>query len=218
MTTFQCDNGSCAKSRGGPLHAYSQTKTTSVCLHTLIAEHINPEVTKTARGDPLFDHCKTVEKVVSKISQNFPTFSDQSDINGFLVKNANFVQSFVNKSDEEQAQMISNKQTTCDVCDFPLKKWRGSTKNSYFISMGHIKLIKMDVLHCENCQVLLYPDLYTYGIIPIHNKFLVSYDYLHSMLIPLSTGAPLVETIEKQLQLRMRREGFTENLVKTDTR
>ena len=144
--------------------------------------------------------------------------SKQIDINLFLVKNYAFVNTLVNSSVEDRDIMLRNDETHCELCSNPLKKWRENPNKSFFLSLGEIKVIKIQVLMCENCEVLVYPNLYLHGIVPLHNKFLVSFDFLEHAKTCLATGAPLVETMERHIKMLMRREGLSEDIVNTDTR
>ena len=166
----------------------------------------------------MFNRQLTVERVLSGIRNKFPTMSNQKDINSFLVKNHEFVKSLVNNSDEDRENMLRNKETHCEVCNTSLKKWRENPNKSYFLSLGEIKVITIQVLMCENCEVLVYPHLYSNGIIPLHNKFLVSFDFFEYAKTCLATGAPLIETMERHLKMLMRREGLSEEIVNKDTK
>ena len=99
--------------------------------------------------------------------QNLP--SATSDNKDFLKVNKNFIDQLCKKKDIS-AEIAKHSQKQCPTCKGPLMKWIHKTKESFLVSLGDIKLVTINVQQCKKCKVLLYPDLYYFGLIPLHNK------------------------------------------------
>ena len=69
------------------------------------------------------------------------------------------------------------------------------------MSMGNLKEIQMDIKTCPSCKIAYYPELYSKGLFPLHNKFLLSYDLLMDVNNLLVTGSSLVENITEKMIL-----------------
>ena len=67
---------------------------------------------------------------------------------------------------------------------------------------------KIPVKHCVKCNLLLYPQLYDVGLIPLHNKFLISFDYLLELSFLLDSGISMIEVIKNKVNLLCQREGL----------
>ena len=61
--------------------------------------------------------------------------------------------------------------------------------------------MKIPVKWCPTCSCAFYPNLYDKGLISIHNKVMVSFDFLMDMINVLRTGGPLTETIQQRIRL-----------------
>lgn len=94
----------------------------------------------------------------------------------------------------------------CSTCSESLVEWKHKTKNSLLISLGEIKKVKIPANVCTQCKVLYYPDLYHVGIVPIHHKFLLSFDYIVELAYLLESGVSLIEMIKSKLLLLSDRE------------
>ena len=55
------------------------------------------------------------------------------------------------------------------------KNWHHKAKDSYILSLGEMKKVKMNVKFCANCNALFYPELYQFGMVPVHNKANISF-------------------------------------------
>ena len=84
------------------------------------------------------------------------------------------------------------------------------------MSMGNLKEIKMDIKTCPSCRIAYYPDLYSKGLFPLHNKFLLSYDLLMDVNNLLVTGSSLVENITEKMMLLGKCDKVSEEAVRTN--
>ena len=149
------------------------------------------------------DRKKTIDQVINKIIEHFPTFTeDQTD---FLCRNKKFVEELI-KSRDTDSVLKEHVPNVCTICSLSLVEWKHKTKNSLMISLGEIKKVKITVNVCTHCKVLYYPDLYHVGIVPIHHKFLLSFDYIVELAYLLESGVSLIEMIKSKLLLLSDRE------------
>ena len=49
----------------------------------------------------------------------------------------------------------------------------GFLEDSYLVSLGEVKRIKVHANFCSDCEVIVYYNLYAEGCIPVHNKVIV---------------------------------------------
>ena len=103
------------------------------------------------------------------------SFSDDEDINSVILQ-------FLPKS--------------CTVCEMSttLKLWPHVAKNPILITVGHLKRIQLPILHCTNCSTANYPDMVSFGVFPLHNKCLISIDYILELKDALVSGECILDT------------------------
>ena len=102
------------------------------------------------------------------------SFSDDEDINSVILQ-------FLPKS--------------CTVCEMSttLKLWPHVAKNPILITVGHLKRIQLPILHCTNCSTANYPDMVSFGVFPLHNKCLISIDYILEIKDVLVSGECILD-------------------------
>ena len=149
----------------------------------------------------------TVKEVIDEIRTKFPpTMKDCQD--GQFVRNSRtFVNSLVNNP-EKLEQVLGTVLSHCKHCNQELKDWKHKTPKSYFLSMGHIKQIKICVKVCPNCRRAYYPPFYENGILFVHNKFMLSIEAILDFSQVLQTGGGFIETIKKKILLLGQVEGL----------
>ena len=64
-----------------------------------------------------------------------------------------------------------------------------------------MKKVQIPVKWCPKCHRAFYPNLYEKGLISLHNKFLISADFLLDLVNTLKTGGALIETIQQRIRL-----------------
>ena len=149
------------------------------------------------------DRSATIDHVMDKIIKHFPTATENQL--EFLYNNKELVKDLVNSSDTCR-DLKKYLPTICSNCKESLVEWKHKTKNSYIISIGEMIIVKLPVNLCSWCKVLYYPDLYHVGIVPVHHKFLLSYDYILELAYLLDSGVSLIEVIKSKLSLLASRE------------
>ena len=88
------------------------------------------------------------------------------------VENNRFIQELFGATDitEEVAKFD---QSECSHCPNKiLNDWPYPTK-SFILSLTGIRETKINVKICSHCKRGFYPNLFSKGLIPIHNKFLL---------------------------------------------
>lgn len=99
---------------------------------------------------------------------------------------------FNNFSAEEDISSVVNQHLpkSCDGCnnDATLDLWPHVAKNPVLLSVGHIRKTEIPVLICTNCELANYPDMTAFGVFPLHNKCLLSLDYIIEMRDSLPSG------------------------------
>ena len=94
--------------------------------------------------------------------------------------------------------------------------WRLQNPKSYFMSMGHLREIKIKVKVCSKCRRAVYPDFYENGIIFLHNKLMISIETILDLNQLLQTGGSFVEAIKKKIALLGQLEGIPKTTLTTD--
>jgi hypothetical protein len=79
--------------------------------------------------------------------------------------------------------------------------WPHLAKNPILLSVGHIRRIEIPVLCCTNCSTANYPDMMSCGVFPIHNKCLISIDYILDLKDILISGIYPLQYSEVRIQL-----------------
>ena len=226
-----------------PLQACKDKKKTKVrtlikkdkplCLHTLladctklleaetIAEETNPGEATSAKAStrpkpgPKIDRDSTAKYIHDKIKEHLPTMSSQG-ASDFLVNNYNFTRGLL--LNQNISEVINQTiPSECKFCeDSELIPWPFKAKNAFFLSMGHFREISIEVKTCEKCKVAYYPELYQEGLLPIHNKYILSFDLIMDFHNLQVTGSSLVENIEEKFLLLGKCNGFEENNLRTN--
>ena len=77
-----------------------------------------------------------------------------------------------------------------------------------------MKKVQIPVKWCPKCHRTFYPNLYEKGLqISLHNKLLISVDFLLDLVNVLKTGGALIETIQQRIRLL----GATNDLEEIET-
>ena len=63
----------------------------------------------------------------------------------------------------------------------------------------------------KHCKVAYYPELYSEGLLPLHNKFILSFDLILDFYNQLVTGSSLIENVEAKFLLLGKCNGFEED-------
>jgi hypothetical protein len=145
-------------------------KSERLCLHNYLilkaglAKESNTDSVNTTHE---VDRQSTVENVIKCITNNFPTAT--SDSTAFLKKNKMFVDDLCKLKDiSSKLNKYLDKQ--CPICTRQLVTWPHKTKDSYLITLGEVKKIKIGAQFCTTCKLLSYYNLYGVGFVPVHNK------------------------------------------------
>ena len=109
----------------------------------------------------------TIDLVLDLIMEHLPTATE--DCEQFLVQNKNFVSQLLKKTNisEELGKYVPR---LCNKCGGKVDRWQHKPKTSFVISLGEIKTVTIPVKQCVNCYILLYPQLFHVGLVPLHNK------------------------------------------------
>lgn len=177
-------------------------KATPLCLHSILAvesSSLEGEMPVSLAGHQL-DYERTVKKVVQKIKENFPSDFRQCEEGTFASDSKSYIDNLIMTSSIEEA-IANSVPRVCEDCGQKMILWQFKEPKSYFISLGNIKKVKIPVYTCQDCKCAYYPDLYSKGLIPIHNSLIVSFDLLLDAINSLRLGAPLTETIKYRLKL-----------------
>lgn len=159
------------------------------------------------------DYRLTIQSIMKKIRSDFPpTF--KSLRNGDFVKNSrSFVDSLLS-SPTKLSQVLETLPSHCEFCSTALENWSFKNPKSFFLTLGHIKEIKIHVKICKTCQRSYYPDFYQLGLLFIHNKFVVTIEALLDILNSLKNDGSLIATIKDKLLLLGQLEGLSDELKK----
>ena len=78
---------------------------------------------------------------------------------------------------------------TCIGCgNSALDRWPYLSPNSFILAAGFIRKVSIPVLLCTACGLGNYPSVTAFGLFPLHNKCLISVDYVLEVKNVLASG------------------------------
>ena len=160
------------------------------------------------------DFSLTIKDVIAQIKNGFPQSYKDCQESDFVTRSRTFVDSLV-VMPEKLEQILQTIPSKCRYCDHPLHDWSHKEAKSYFLSVGHLKEIKIRVKVCSECRRAFYPEFYENGLIFLHNKFLVTIESILDMINVLQTGGSLIEAIRKKVSLLGQLEGLKKEGLET---
>ena len=167
--SFQCPERKCLA--GGSRVRNLVDKSQKICIHTSLVLKSGQSSEKGKKSDKKvnyeFDRAQTVDAVTELILEHIP--SATSDPRTFLKLNKDFVAKLCNKNDLS-GELFKHCKSDCPRCSDKLSRYTHKTKESFLLSLGDIKKVTIPVKHCDKCNILVYPYLYQFGLIPLHNK------------------------------------------------
>ena len=104
----------------------------------------------------------------------------------------------------------------CDTCLIKLSIWKNKTPKAFLLSLGALKKVDIPVKWCPSCFCAFYPELYSQGIVFLHNKIMLTIDLLMDLINVLKTGASMIETISQRIKLLGCIAGFSTEEMETD--
>ena len=139
-----------------------------LCIHSylIIKANIEVEANKDSEVNFEFDRDKTVDNVVKNVTDKFP--SAMGDVATFLQKNKAFVDHLCKV--DINAELAKYSANECPLCHANVIDWPHKTKESFLVTIGELKSVVISVKKCPECNILLYLDLFEFGIVPLHNK------------------------------------------------
>ena len=87
---------------------------------------------------------------------------------------------------------------------------------SYFISMGHLREVTIELKVCPTCRRAYYPEFYKNGVMFIHNKFVLTIEAILDLNHELQTGGSFIEAVKKKILLLGKLEGLKESALESD--
>ena len=177
--------------------------------HSTQASSSNTDGKKKVKN-PKINRELTVKVVIENIVNCFPTMSNL-EVSGFLMKSRKYIEKQISNNNL-QLKINESSRTVCTFCpDSTLEIWGFKAKQSYLLSLGHIARIDIPVKLCRKCKRIFYPELYSKGVFPLHNRFLITIDFLMDFKNLLVMGTSTIEAIKQRIRLLSFCEGFTEH-------
>ena len=219
IRNLKCPLNKC-KELGSKLHTLLK-KEGPICFHTLLGHCTQAQLStkdtsskEKKKAVPKVDRDSTVKFIVENIQKEFPTMSQIKT--AFLVKNCKYVQYLLQAEDinEEISKHIPSECPSCP--GFKLIDWPYPAKKAFLVSIGAFKEIKVGMKTCPGCRTGYYPNLYSKGLLPLNNKFLLSYDLILDLYNLNATGSSLIEIIEDKFLLLGMCHGYNEESLKTN--
>lgn len=221
LKNLKCPLQKC-KEKKSKLHTLMK-KDGPICLHSLLGhctQSSEPESVMGSKPDkakpiPKVDRDLTVRYVHDQIKEHFPTMTSKG-VSQFLVKNSLYIKSLVLKQNISE-EINSQVPSMCKFCEnSKLVTWPYGAKKSYFLSMGHFQELSLKIKTCKLCKMAYYPELYSEGLLPVHNKFILSFDIIMDFYNLLVTGSSLIENIEAKFLLLGKCNGFEEDALRVN--
>ena len=167
---MQCQAKEC-QGRGSKVHTLTR-KSQSLCIHTFLVfkAGLMPEENIDNVSEPSHEvnRRSTIDEVVKYVKLHLPTAMSE-ERNNFIKISKKFMDNLL-ESEDINSEIEKHYPTECTLCRSSLLPWTHKTKTSYLISFCAIREIKMNPRICPECKVLFYPNLYSWGILPLHNK------------------------------------------------
>ena len=191
-----------------------------ICKWLLISGHLLDEPSKaneTSKKESkhYIDFNLTIKDVIAQIKNGFPKSYRDCQESDFLTRSRSFVDSLVVMPDKLE-QILHTIPDKCRYCDHPLHDWSHKGAKSYFLSVGHLKEIKIRVKVCEECRRAFYPEFYENGLLFLHNKFLITIETILDFINVLQTGGSFIEAIKKKISLLGQLEGLDKEVLDKD--
>ena len=201
-----CTLGACKTKGRSKMHTLI-SKAQPLCLHSIIGHVANVKLKKkdTKEVHHQIDYKLTIKKVIQKVKSEFPPSFRLLEEGNFLKDSKAFVDDLYSSG----AELESRIQEKCDECTSGLELWKRKTPQSYFITLGALKKITIPVKRCPSCHIAYYPDLYSNGLICLHNSLMISVDFLFDMINSIKTGSGMIETIQHRITLMARAGGLS---------
>ena len=152
---------------------------------------------------------------MDKIRGNFPPSFKCLREGQFLKNSRSFVDTLL-ASEDKLSQILKTLPSTCEFCDTELDDWVSKNPRSYFITMGHIREIKVRIKACKTFKRAFYPEFYQYGLIFVHNKFVVTIELVLDILNTMKQNGSLIESIKDKLLLLGQLEGLDPDTIQKD--
>ena len=157
----------------------------------------------------------TVKDVIRRIENSFPKTYKECEEGDFLSTSRTFVNSLVNFPDK-LSTILNTLPHECSYCSHPLSDWKHKHPKSFFLTMGHLKQININIKVCSKCRRAFYPDFYQNGILFIHNKIMVSIETILDQNQIMQTGGGFIEAIKKKIMLLGQLEGIPIEDIESD--
>ena len=97
---------------------------------------------------------------------------------------------FLSSEDDVNSWLVQQLPKCCGGCQESdtMVAWPYPAKNPILISVGHLRSIEIPVLLCTECRTANYVDLTSHGVFSLHNKCLISVDYILELKDALTSG------------------------------
>lgn len=194
-----CPLAACRGKGKSKLHTLV-SKAQPLCLHSILGHVANVSLKDKVVKDVehQIDYRLTVKKVIQKVKSDFPQSYRQLEEGTFLKESKDFVTKFYTSG----VGLDESIPETCDVCKCNLEVWKRKTPACYLITLGGFKKTTFPVKVCPSCRCGYYPDLYSKGLICLHNSVMMSVDFLLDMMNGLRAGSSMIETIQHRQVIR----------------
>ena len=116
------------------------------------------------------DRVETINYLVKKVIGTFP--SATGDLASFLKANKKFIDRLL-KMSNISSELEKHCEKMCPKCKDPVLTWSHKTKDSFLVTSGELKKINVTVKTCSKCKILIYADLLSFGLVPVHNKEII---------------------------------------------
>ena len=143
------------------MHALAK-KDQPLCLHTFLIHALGQTDQTTSEFSrekrpffPKINRDLTVDFVISKIIENFPTMTKIE-----TSKSRRYVEKLVSTKKDINQTILGQCLGVCAVCpNSILEDWPFKAKKAFLISVGHLLQIEIPAKFCRSCKRLFYPGI-----------------------------------------------------------
>jgi len=162
--------------------------------------NFNPqhETKKNAKAHPSnaqFSKIKTTENVIDQIISSVPSPLKSESEKLYLQKSLAIQQELLNSQ-----SLTKYDETSCKQCNSKIILRNRKSESGFIVTPGFIMEVQINTFVCKTCDIVVYPNLYDLGFVPISEKLIVSWSYMIDARNQVSNGVKLYNYFKSSLR------------------
>ena len=181
-------------------------KTQLMCIHVLICKLVRNEnklqplqgaknAADTHPSSSQFSKIKTTENVVDQILASVPSPLKSESEKLFLQKSVAIQQELLNSQN-----LTKYDETSCKQCKSRNILRNRKSESGFIVTPGFMLEVQINTFVCKTCDIVLYPNMYDVGFVPISEKLIVSWSYMIDARNQVLNGVKLYNYFKSSLR------------------